>query len=87
MEQMNVTQMGKLSAEDLGRWRIISANKELVDNGFPGLSVKEARDAIIDFYRFVGEVMETHGIPSVAAFEITTSDGSIVGMVRGGDDD
>ena len=77
---MTVDAIGKLSTEELNRWRVISANKELVDLTHPGISAVEARGFIMDFYRFIGEVMETHGIPSTMAFEVTVSDGSIIGM-------
>lgn len=77
---MTVEAIGKLSTEELNRWRVISANKELVDSTFPGISPTEARGFIMDFYRFIGEVMESHGIPATTAFEVTVSDGTIVGM-------
>lgn len=76
-----VEYIGKLSTEDLTRWRVISANKELVDIPHPGLSVNEARGFIMDFYRFIGEIIEDYGIPPTVAFEVTVSDGSILKMV------
>jgi hypothetical protein len=78
---MNVSMIGKLSTEELNRWRVISANKELVDLGHPGISPVEARGYIMDFYRFIGEVVEGHGILPAMGFEVAISDGSIVVIV------
>lgn len=50
-----------LSQEDLARWRLATADKELVDNVFPGLSVEEARRALLTYYKTMGDLFTAYG--------------------------
>lgn len=56
------SKISELNQEDLARWRMASADKELVDNGFPGMSVDEGRRAILNYYRLLGEFLSLYNL-------------------------
>ena len=51
-----------LSDEDLAIWRNVLADKELVDDSFPGMSIQEARNSIIKYYRTLGDILKSYEI-------------------------
>ena len=51
-----------LSDEDLARWRLVSADKDLVDNLFPGFSVEEARRVTLTFYKTLGDLVKAYNM-------------------------
>lgn len=51
-----------LSPEDLLRWRMASADKELVEQSHPGLSVDEARRAMLNYYKILGDILADYQI-------------------------
>lgn len=66
-----------LSQEDLVRWRMASADKELADNVFPGLSVEEGRKAILNYYKLLGDLLEY--------YDLNVDDGAVyVSPIDGG---
>lgn len=54
--------LNKLSDEDLMRWRMVMADKELVDGQYPGMSIDEARRSILTFYRTLNDLLRSYGI-------------------------
>jgi len=54
---VNIMRICKISPEDLMRWRVASADKELVENGFAGMSTDEARRAILVSYKVFGDII------------------------------
>ena len=59
--------VNQLSQEDLGRWRMVSADKELVDNLFPGMSVEEGRRVILTYYKTLGDLLATYELDGDAS--------------------
>ena len=53
--------LAKLNNEDLARWRMVMANKELVDGSYPGMSVIEARDTVLQFYKTLNDLLQQYG--------------------------
>ena len=49
-----------LTPEDLARWRLATADKELVDACFPGISVEEGRRALLTYYKVMGDLFQTY---------------------------
>ena len=47
--------VGNLSTEDLNRWRVVCADKELVDAGHPGMSVSEAKTSLLKYYSIMND--------------------------------
>ena len=58
--------LNQLSDEDLNRWRMISADKELVDNIFPGISVEEGRRILHTYYKTSGDLLRQYNIENDA---------------------
>lgn len=54
--------IAKLTAEDLNRWRMVMADKELIDSGFDGFSVGEARQVIIRYYQTLDGFLTDYSI-------------------------
>lgn len=54
--------VNKLTDEDLVRWRMVMANKELVDGQYPGMSIAEARSAVMSFYQTLNDLLRSYGI-------------------------
>ena len=54
--------LNKLNDEDLARWRMVMAHKELVDGSYPGMSVTEAKDAVLNFYKTLNDLLIQYGI-------------------------
>ena len=54
--------LAKLNNEDLARWRMVMANKELVDGSYPGMSVIEARETVLNFYKTLNDLLQQYGI-------------------------
>lgn len=54
--------LAKLSDEDLVRWRMVMANKELVDGQYPGMSIQEARGSVMAFYQTLNDLLRSYGI-------------------------
>ena len=52
----------RLSNEDLAVWRGAVADKELVDANFPGLSVLEARNMQLKYFKTLGDLLDTYKI-------------------------
>lgn len=57
-----VNVVANLSQEDLSRWRMVCANKELVDNSHTGLSVSEGKQYILDYYKQMGDIFNTYNL-------------------------
>ena len=56
------TVLNKLSGEDLARWRNVVADKELVASAYPGMSISEARQAMFNYYKLLGDIFVDYGI-------------------------
>lgn len=54
--------LATLSQEDLAIWRSVLADKELVDENYPGMSIQEARNSIIKYYKTLGDLLKEYGI-------------------------
>jgi hypothetical protein len=54
--------LNKLSDEDLTRWRMCMADKELADLSFTGLSVQEGRSAYVNYYRTLNSLLTEYGV-------------------------
>lgn len=54
--------IAKLTDEDLVRWRMVMASKELVDGQYPGMSIQEAKSAVLDFYKTLNDTLKRYGI-------------------------
>ena len=55
--------IAKLSTEDLNRWRMVMADKELIDaGGFEFFSVGEARQVIIRYYQTLDGFLTDYSI-------------------------
>lgn len=67
-----------LSSEDLARWQMAVANKELADNNADGLGLNEKRDYILHFYRIGGEFAERYNLSTLDGFEISVFTGEIL---------
>ena len=66
-----------LNAEDLARWRFASADKELAGLSFPGLSVDEARRAILQYYKILGDLLVEYKIDPEDTVIVSPVDGNI----------
>ena len=78
----SIVRIAKLSPEDLMRWRIVSADEELVDKGFTGMSTDEARRALLMSYKVFGDlVAEYCPEENVTDLIISPIDGSIIRIV------
>lgn len=70
-----------ISEEDLNRWRSASADKELADNSFPGMSVEEAKRAILTYYRTLHDLLVTYNINTEeSAMYISPVDGGVYSL-------
>ena len=54
--------MARLDNEELAIWRGAVADKELVDSGNWAFSLPEARQAVIKYYKTLGDILEDHHI-------------------------
>ena len=54
--------LAQLSQEDLSRWRLVMADKELIDCGYVGFSTNEARQVILKYYQTLDDILRTHEI-------------------------
>jgi hypothetical protein len=54
--------LAQLSPEDLNRWRLVMADKELIDCGYSGYSVIEARQVILKYYQTLSDILTTYSI-------------------------
>lgn len=81
---MSATQkIGDLTAEDLSRWRMVSADKELVDHEFPGLSISEARQVILKYWQVLNEIFVTYSVDPNAVIHVSPIDGGIYMVDQG----
>lgn len=55
-----MTRVNALSKEDLIRWRVATADKEMADNCFPGMSVDDGRRAILHYYKVLGDLYDEY---------------------------
>lgn len=74
---MSTPRIAQLTDEDLARWRMISADKELADQPHPGMSVIESRQAIISYYTTLGSFMKTYDIDTQETLIVSPVDGGI----------
>lgn len=74
---MSTPRIGQLTHEDLARWRLVSANKELVDQQHAGYSVAESRQAILDYYITLGDLMKVYEIDTQETLIVSPIDGGI----------
>lgn len=61
---MYISKVASLAPEDLTRWRMVSAEKELVEIAHPGMSVDESRRAVLQYYKVLGDLMSEYKIDS-----------------------
>ena len=54
--------IAQLSPEDLSRWRLVMADKELIDTGYNGYSTNEARQVILKYYQTLSDILTTYSI-------------------------
>ena len=59
---MAIHLLERLSNEDLAIWRGAVADKELVDANFPGLSISEARNMQLKYFKTLGDLLESYKI-------------------------
>lgn len=69
-----------LNSEDLARWRMASADKELADSSFPGLSVTEGKEAILKYYRILGDLLLAYGLDDDNMLYISPVTGGIYSL-------
>jgi len=77
-----MTVVGTLSAEDLTRWRLASAEKELADNSFTGMSVDEGRRAILQYYKILGDILAEYQLDDTDFIYVSPINGSIYSLVE-----
>lgn len=75
-------QVGTLSAEDLTRWRMSCAEKELVDTGFNGMSVDEGRRAILQYYKILGDILAEYELDDTETIYVSPINGHIYSLVE-----
>lgn len=68
----------KLTSEDLNRWRLACARRELVENQVVGLSLDVAERYIVDYYRLLGELADTYNLDPAVEYLITAHTGVII---------
>ena len=61
---MKPTVFGKLSAEDLQRWRLACAEWEALDKNPRAFSAQETTTIIVRYYRIFGELKAACGVES-----------------------
>ena len=54
--------IGKLDPEDLSRWRMCMADKELVDIGATFFSCEEARQVVLRYYQTLDDIINKYEI-------------------------
>lgn len=59
-----MAKLKELTPEDLARWRVASVDKELVSLAFPGMSVEEARRALLTHYKVLNDLLLDYEINS-----------------------
>lgn len=74
---MSTPRIGQLNEEDLARWRMVSADKELADQPHHGMSVTEARQAILNYYTTLGGFMKQYDIDTQETLIVSPIDGGI----------
>ena len=80
---MFVKKVTSLVNEDLTRWRLVSADKELVEIAHPGLSVDESRRAILQYYKVLGDLMLEYNInENEEGIYISPVDGGIYSLIH-----
>ncbi len=76
-----MAKLKEITEEDLNRWRSASADKELADNSFPGMSVEEGKRAILTYYRTLNDLLKTYDINTEeSAMYISPVDGGIYAL-------
>ena len=55
-----------LTDGELAKWRMVAAAKDLVDTPYPGYSIQEAKNALIDYYKTLGDLLHAHEVPQNA---------------------
>ena len=68
----------RLTEQDLNRWRLACARRELVENQVVGLSLDVAERYIIDYYRLLGELAQTYNLDDSTDYVITAHTGAIL---------
>lgn len=68
---------GKLTTEDLNRWRLIRARKNGIEARASNYSRQEIETAFIDEWRLLAEFNETYGIPHGTEIAIYSDTGTI----------
>ena len=68
---------GRLSTEDLNRWRLIRARKNGIEARPSNYSRQEIETAFIDEWRLLAEFNETYGIPEGTEVAIYSDTGTI----------
>ena len=54
-----------LNTEDLNRWRVASVDRELVELSFAGMSVGEARTALMTHYRVLNDILTDYELTDI----------------------
>jgi len=54
--------IAKLDAEDLGRWRMVMADKELVDIGATFYSREEGKQVILRYYQTLDDIIRKYEV-------------------------
>ena len=78
-----MAKIASLNGEDLSRWRVVTAEKELVDLVFPGLSVDDGRRGLLSYYKVLGDLILDYSVATEdGAIYISPIDGGIYSIVR-----
>ena len=68
-----------LSEEDLGRWRNAVAGKEIVEAAYPGMSINEAKEALIRYYSTLGSILKDYEIDTEEdTVYVSPADGNVI---------
>lgn len=51
-----------LTNEDLMRWRVATVDKNMAEIPFPGMSVDEARRALLSYFKILGDLLAEYGL-------------------------
>ena len=68
---------GILEDQELARWRMVMANKELADNAHHAQSSGEAYQAYIEYFKMAGDLIKKYGVDSTASWYISPFTGEI----------
>lgn len=75
---MNPEVVAVMDNEDLNRWRVACANREILEFGVAGISPTEAKQYTIDYYRILGEFYGKYNLQLDHNYEFSPANGAVV---------